>query len=249
MNRTEDRFSDERLNAFIDGELDVDEREHLLEALSQDGELSHRACELQKVREMVQLAYDMVPGQERCVIAHAGRGGGRVGQALAAGVLIMVGLSLGWLGNSHWNAPPSNGLLAIADSVQKSETVADENSEWRVMLHVSTEDPRKLDQALKEAEALLQTHQRRHSKLRIEVLANAGGLNLLRADTSPNPTLIRQLQERYENISFMACRQALQRLKDEQGIDPVLLPGTGTVPSAVAQIIERQGDGWTYIRI
>lgn len=249
MSRGEHRFSDEILNAFIDGELDIEEREHLLEALSQDGGLSHRVCELQKVREMVQLAYDMVPGQERSVIAHADRRGARLGQALAAGVLIFLGLTLGWMGNAYWNPPPGNGLLTLADSVQKSETVPAENEEWRVMLHVSTDDPAKLEQALKEAEELLESHQRRHSKLRVEVLANAGGLNLLRTDTSPNPRLIQRLQQRYENVSFLACRLALQRLKEEQGLDPELLPGTRTVPSAVAQIIERQGDGWTYIRI
>lgn len=248
MSRPEGPPSDELLNAFIDGELSVEERECLLEKLSRDGELSHRVCELQKVRDMVQLAYDMVPGQEQCV-AQAAHRSGRFGRAAAAMLLVAGGLSLGWMANGHFNPPPGNGLLAIADSVQKNDARPSRDGGWRVVLHLSTDDPQKLDQSLREAQDLLAAHKRQRSELQVEVVANAGGLNLLRADTSPNPKLVEQLQARYQNISFLACRQALERLKQEQGLEPELLPGTRIVPSAVAQIIERQGEGWTYIRI
>ena len=63
MTHNED-FSDEILNAFIDNQLDHDERVQILSALRHDDALSQRVCDLQKVRSLVQLAFnenDVVP--------------------------------------------------------------------------------------------------------------------------------------------------------------------------------------------
>ena len=50
-------YSDEMLNAYLDGELESDERAQVLEALRSVENLSQRVCRLQKVHSMVQLAY------------------------------------------------------------------------------------------------------------------------------------------------------------------------------------------------
>lgn len=244
-----ERYSDEILNAFIDGELGVTEREPLLEALSHDPELSRRVCELQKVREMLQLAYEQVPGQAY-VKSGAVRRQRSLGQAVAATVLLGVGLVLGWAASLHGqSAPAAHGLFALADTVQKQESALSQDEEWRVVVHVSSGDPQRLARALLETEKLLESSRQVRTKLRLEVLTNAGGVNLLRTDTAPVPQLVQRLQEQFDNISFLACRQALDRLEQEQGISARLLPGTRVVPSVVAQIRERQADGWTYIRI
>ncbi len=250
MNRNV-RFSDELLNAFIDGELDSAERERILDALSRDAELSHRVCELQKVREMVQLAYDMVPGIEHTAVSEP-RLPRRAAQGIAAGVILGVGIGMGWVSHAQLNpAPesPSNGLLALANAVEKAPGSVAAQDEWRVMVHVSSGGEKKLKAVLDDTEQLLAAYKRTGQKLRVEVLTNAGGLDLLRTDTAPAPQRVARLQQRYKNLRFLACSKALKRLQDERGVVADLLPGTRVVPSAADEILERQKEGWTYINI
>lgn len=250
MSRT-DRFSDELLNAFIDGELDSAERERILDAVTRDGELSYRVCELQKVREMVQLAYDMVPGIERSAQPEP-RLPRRAAQGIAAGLILGAGVGMGWLSHAHLGPtpePPSTGLLALANAVEKAPQSVASKDEWRVMVHVSSGDKHKLAAVLDDTEQLLEAYKKAGRKLRVEVLTNAGGLDLLRTDTAPAPQQVARLQQRYHNLSFLACRKAMQRIEEQQGVIPKLLPGTRIVPSAATEIIERQKEGWTYINI
>ena len=46
-------LSDEYINAFIDGELDLDERQRFLQRLQEDPDLGRRVCELHTVRDML----------------------------------------------------------------------------------------------------------------------------------------------------------------------------------------------------
>lgn len=63
----EREFSEEMLNAFVDGQLALEERIRIYGRLQRDEALSRRICELYTVRELVQLAYEMPPkrGKQR----------------------------------------------------------------------------------------------------------------------------------------------------------------------------------------
>ena len=52
------KFSDEFLNAFIDGELDQKETGLILDEIRRNPDLSARITDLQKIREMVRYAYN-----------------------------------------------------------------------------------------------------------------------------------------------------------------------------------------------
>ncbi len=54
-------ISEERINAFIDGELDATERNEIFEALGGDTALSQQVCELRQLSELVRHAYDRPP--------------------------------------------------------------------------------------------------------------------------------------------------------------------------------------------
>lgn len=244
MNAKE-KFSDEFINAFLDGQLDNDERSQLLDEVRRDPALSGRVCELQKVREMVQLTYHNISVPQRHT-QPKWLFDSRYAKALAASLLLAAGMTIGWFSNASIDHPVS--LLEMARTVQ-TPTPATPGHPWRVMLHVSTADPVRLNAVLDETRHVLQASSHSKDKVRVEVLTNGEGLKLLSADDSPYARRIRALENTYGNVTFLACRKSLQRLKHDKGINLDLVEGARVVPSALGEIIKRQREGWTYIHI
>jgi len=56
-------FSEDNLNLFIDGQLDIDEMNEIRQAQLEDKELRERICQLKAVRELVGYAYTDVRRQ------------------------------------------------------------------------------------------------------------------------------------------------------------------------------------------
>ncbi len=248
MSRMED-FSDEYLNAFIDGELDDEERELLLDELRRNETLNARLCDLQKVRELLQHAYAHPPEPPRDSALTPPRRRSRLVTSIAASIALGVGVLLGW--NMHDIRQPAGNLLEIAQSLQLGgATGAADNEPWRVVLHVTTADSHRLATLLDEAEGLLARHAGGAARpVAVEVLANGRGLDLLRVDTTPFAERIRELQARYDNLTFKACSNAIKRLKREKNIDVILLPEAKVVPTAIGEVIQRQREGWAYVQI
>ena len=123
------------------------------------------------------------------------------------------------------------------------------NRTIKAVLHVRSANPYKLNMALDNAEALMQRYKNQNKQLVLEILVNAEGLALVRADSSLFRTRIRQMQSRYTTLSFLACNKTIKRLRRETGINPKLLPGVVIVPSALDQITNRLEKGWGYIKI
>lgn len=235
-------YSDEMLNAYLDGELESDERAQVLEALRRDEELSRRVCQLQKVHSMVQLAYQDAELPTDFETPHATRSP-RPALAVAAGLLIIISAFLGgWIFQSNQNQT----LVELAQEVRNNQAIP-ADSPWHLVVQMSTDDDYRINVALNEIERLLQENQQQ--PVDIEIVANGKGMKLLRSDTSPYASRIRDLQQRYRNLIFQACGKTIARLKKEQGVDFDLIPGTQIVPSAMSQVIKRQKEGWTYIHI
>lgn len=116
-------------------------------------------------------------------------------------------------------------------------------------MHVTSDDPYRLKALLDEAESVLQQYENKNQKVAIQILANSKGLNLLRDDKSPYAKRIADMNKRYKNIAFVACAKAIKRLETEHGLDVKLLPNTKIAPSAISEVLQRQKEGWTYIKI
>lgn len=243
-----EKFSDEHLNAFVDGELDDADREQLLDILRHDPLLNARVCDLQKVRELVQHAYRQPPAPPQESHQPQNRGRSRFTSGIAASIILGLGVALGW--GVHEQQQPQGSLLEIAQSMQLTPAQSAEDHSWRVVLHVTTADPYRLKTVLDEAEGLLRQHTVNNHKVAVEVLANGRGLDLLRADISPFAERIRELQSRYdETLAFKACQNAINRLKLEKNIDVTLIPEAEVVPTAIGEVILRQREGWAYVQI
>ena len=243
MKRTE-HFSDEMLNAYLDGELDKDEQQRLLEALNADQALSQRVCELGRVRSLVQFAYHDVAADTPPQKPH-GPFPRRL-LALAASLTLVAGVTLGWVTHQYYS--PQQGLLELASHVELNNQRASAET-WRVLLHLTTDNPKRLQVVLDEAETLLAQYAQTNQPLQMQILTNGSGLNLLRADTSAYSQRVRAMQARYKNLVFVACGTAIKRLQEEKKLNVQLLPDVDITPSALGEVMRKQGEGWTYIKI
>ena len=250
MSDREQKISDELLNAYLDNELGSEERDDVLHALDTDAGLSRRLCELRNVKELTQHAYAPA-GHGKQESARRRSGAGKSWYGIAASLAIMlVGSLLGWFAHSQLQQPVVPQIVhqqaALPSAALGSlQQVTDEK---RIILHVNTADAGKFTAALDSAEDLLQSYAESNRSLELEIIANAQGLDLLRADVTPHALRIRELVEKYDNLSMLACHRAIQRL-EEMGVKVQLVPEARIAPSALEQIIQRLQQGWVYIKV
>ncbi|MDH5179256.1 MAG: hypothetical protein OEZ39_11720 [Gammaproteobacteria bacterium] len=239
------RYSDEFLNAYLDNELEQADKARLLADLRRDEVLNRRLCQLQRVHNMVQLAYHDIDMPEATVQSQPKQGSRRYRFATAAAVLLLAGVTSGWFGHQYMNSSP--GLVDLAGSIYN--TPANQSGEWRVILHVSTKDPFKYETILDETETLLRTSSENKQKVIVQILGNSAGLAMLTDDKSSYSTRLADLQQRYPNLLLAACGKTLERLKLNNKPMPKLLSAARVVPSALNEVMQKQKEGWTYIRI
>ncbi len=237
--------SDEILHAYIDGELDVAESEKLIARMREDTELAQRVCALRSLRSMVRLAYAEPPLAGRQAHAVPRR---HFMQRCAFGCLVLfAGLGGGWAlrGLDAQAVATAPALVPGGVQVVSLRQQADPN---RIMLHLDSAAPGKMQAVLDQAERLLDDAERQGRAMQIEVIANSRGVNLLRAGHSPYADRIAQMKQRHANLQWVACGQSIARLRGD-GEAVTLLPATRTAPTAIGEIVTRLQQGWTYVRV
>lgn len=238
-------IAEEQLEAFVDGELEASEKSRVLLALDASAELRAQVAELRRLKDLVRLAYDDVP--EPLPRSATARPIGGYALAAAAGALIMLAITqlIAW----GWNGGQTPGTQTMASSsADSTQAFAGTGNPELVMFHISTSDDRVGSELLDQVELIADQYRRWGRTLRVVVVANNEGLRLFQAGRSPNEGRIRELFARYDNITFAACGNTLQRLTSSG--DPLpLLPQAIVVDSGIAEIARRQKQGWKYIRI
>ena len=143
---------------------------------------------------------------------------------------------------------PATGTAAIpAPAIALNERL--DNATTKVLIHLARDDSEELRQALDDIEGTLNYYRETGEHARVEVVVNGKGLELVRTDTSAFAGRILHLQREYDNLTFAACQNTIDRLAREQGITVRLLPGVITIDSGMAEIMRRQNQGWTYLRV
>lgn len=235
------RYSDETLNAFIDGELGPEETDELIAEMSQDAALSEEICRLNQTKELLRHVYRHPPQPE----PRANKKRKAYPRVAAVLALLAVGGAGGW--TAHQVAVSSE--VHNVGNTQLIQLPGAANEALNVVLHVNSWEPERLASLLDETELLLSSYEQTGQRLNVEILTNGSGLDLLRADVTPYAARIHELQQRFDNLSFIACQTAMDRLKEERGVQAQLLPDSRVVPSAVSEIARRQREGWVYIQI
>lgn len=118
----------------------------------------------------------------------------------------------------------------------------------RLVLQVNGNDPAIMNLALNNAANVAQYYNDKGEKVDIEIITFGPGLHMLRADTSPVIDRVRAMAERIPTLSFMACGNTQANMTKTENKDIPLVSQAKVVPSGVVRVMERQEQGWSYVR-
>jgi intracellular sulfur oxidation DsrE/DsrF family protein len=244
MKSNDEALSQLYLDAFVDGELAADERAQALTRLEMDATFKAEACELRTLKERVKGAYAEVPLTPEIFSHRSPRLRSGFSQALAAGLLLVLGVGSGWLAHDFSTASPKFDRLAALPDAYQAIALSERIDRDKIILHLDSGDTGRLGNALDLADKLLA----KQPNARIELVVNSYGLDLLRADVTPLARRIEAMARRHANLSFVACGQTVARLRRD-GVKVALLPVAHTASSAINEIMTRMGQGWVYVKV
>lgn len=215
-------ISDDELNAFVDGQLSPTDRARVLEALGRDEALHKRVAEIRQTRELLRHAYERPPQPQRAATTAAPRWQ----QLIIASVLVSVGGLGGWLLHNL-----SGGFAAAPQAAALPKGV---------VIQVSEADPAKWQMALINARNVRKAYG--DKRVGVEIVAYGPGLGMLRSDSPVAPGL----EEAHRNgVKLKACGNTMSMTHTTRA---ELDPAVDVVPAGVVEIMERQREGYAYVR-
>ncbi len=229
--------SDRMLHAYVDGELTTGEKQSMLSRFESDPQCRQRVCDLQRTKEWVQFSFEDVraPTRELPAAHDVSRFMGVI--RVAASILVLVcAFGAGWYGHSL------KGDHSHQASLQTDPAPASKH----VILHIGESDETLFTTVLKKAERILDQYSAQG--IQVEVVANAGGLDLMRAAASRHVEDIKQMIAHYPNVRFIACSKGLKRLRD-RGEDARVIAGVESDGPAADHLVQRLTEGWTLIQL
>jgi len=120
---------------------------------------------------------------------------------------------------------------------------ADSHTKNKIVIQVSTDDPRTQKIALNNAVNMQKLYG--IDNIDIEIVAYGPGLGLL---TKKSTQASRVTSLAMQDITFSACGNTMKKVAEKSGKMPKLLEGVGQVTAGVARIMELQQQGYAYIR-
>jgi hypothetical protein len=217
------QWSEEEVNAFVDGQLSAADRARVLDALSRDEALQKRVAEIQQTRSLLRHAYEHPPLPPRAATA----GIRWQKQMLAASVLVSVGVITGWLLHnfSDKSAPPAVQTVGVPKGV---------------VIQVSEADPAKWQMALINARNVRKAYAGKN--VGVEIVAYGPGLKMLHSDS----LVASGLEEAKKNgVKLLACGNSMSM---SQTTREELSQSVDVVPAGIVEIMERQQEGYAYVR-
>jgi intracellular sulfur oxidation DsrE/DsrF family protein len=232
--------SDEDLHRFVDEELSDGERARMADLLERNPQVADRVQRHRMVDDLVRQAFEEIETAARPLAPeHRRHTIPRI--AAAAALFVPLGFLAGWLAKP---ALPDRGeptLLAGGVSLERTS-----GRLTHALFHIDADDPAAMEKLLERAESILARSG--DADAQVEVVANAGGLNLLRADTSAYAERLRNLMARYPNLTIVACANAIKRF-EERGTNVLLFSEVKSDETAIDHIVQRLQQGWTYIKL
>ena len=238
-------ISEERLHLFIDEQLDSEEMDAIHRAILEDATLRERVCQMKAVRELVGYAYSEVPAS-RYEQQQSERKQPAYYRAIAATVLVFVGVLLGW--STYHYTPNAMKAISAENAFQYvANHVTVDHGQRKIVMHIDSGDLNVVNAALNEADHLLATYRKANTPMKLDIITNKGGINILRPDVSPYLDRIQKLIGNGD-VSFFACERSIAKAVKREGVEIRLIDGVTTDKSAKELIPERLEKGWVYIK-
>ena len=134
-------------------------------------------------------------------------------------------------------------LMLSSMLIFSAQLSADSHTKNKIVIQVSTDDPRTQKIALNNAVNMQKLYG--IDNIDIEIVAYGPGLGLL---TSKSGQASRVTSLAMQDITFSACGNTMKKVASKTGKMPELLEGVGQVTAGVARIMELQQQGYSYIR-
>ena len=131
-------------------------------------------------------------------------------------------------------------LLPLQSMAQAGSPAAAKQAKYRLVFHVSENNPQQWQLALNNAFAFQKNVGKGNAQ--IEIVAIGPGLNMLKAESKVADRIAQALDQ---NIDVVACGETM---KSTHVTEADLLGGVRVVPGGLIEIVERQQAGWSYIR-
>ena len=131
-------------------------------------------------------------------------------------------------------------FVAFALAVVLALPVLAQGGKQRVIFQVSDADPAKWNLALNNAENIQQALGK--DKVDVEIVAYGPGLGMLLAESKVAPRLNAAMDG---NVALLACATTMSKSKVTEAD---LAGGVKVVPGGVIHIMNRQREGWSYVR-
>ena len=241
MDNKNSEKDNDQLNAFVDGELNVAQRESLLGRIDDEVDLRDELYNLHHVKELVQFAYPLNSGNPNTKTTDKVYFG-----AMVASLLLV--LSLGFLGgyltfNQNLEINDQQGFNLDEGALQLS---SDEQKQQKVLIYLGSSEKKKFDETLDKAESLLTKY--KNTGTEVYIVASAGGIDLLRTSNSDSKSRIKKMSGLYKSLRFVACNNQIYHLR-EKGQPVNLVNEAEVAPSAVQFVVDHLQKGWRYIAI
>ena len=212
-----DDFSEEELMAFIDGELNAADQARVLEAIGRDAALQQRVAEYQRTQQLLRHAYEHPPlARARAATPP------RAWRALAAALLLCVGIGSGWLLHDMGASPGAKRTLK------------------GLVIQVSKNDPAEWEMALLNARNVRKAYG--DQPFEVEIVAYGPGLKMLRND-SPVSAELEEAQK--DGVKLLACGNTMRATHTtRQDLNWLV----DVVPAGIIEIMQKQSEGYAYVR-
>ena len=141
-------------------------------------------------------------------------------------------------------------LFLLAGLAAAPVSAAETGRGHRVVFQVDTADPATMNMTLNNATNVVDHYRAKNEAVEIDIVAFGPCLAMYRADKSTVADRIAHFAESGfpSKIQFSACNNTKTAMEKAEGHPIPLLPQATIVPSGVVQIMERQEQGWSYVR-
>lgn len=243
-------YSDEILNAFVDGELEGHEKEKFKLDMQNDEQLKNHVHALCNLKKSIQSGYAQVPLPKQVDETKSSTSLLDIKLVMLVVLVLCAGFFLGSVvSHKQTKADYATHEKEKLDKINGVKlTTVDLQQPNKIILHVSSSSADVLYNTLHKVDVILDKYKKNKIPFELEVIANSGGIDLLREDVSPYKERIKEIMKDYNNVSFIACTNAIEKLQ-MKGIKPDLIAETKIGKTAIEQIIKRLQEGWVYVKV
>ncbi|MBD3786883.1 MAG: DsrE family protein [Sphingomonadales bacterium] len=118
----------------------------------------------------------------------------------------------------------------------------------RVAIHVDEDTVSVMNMALNNAANIEKHYADKGEEVVVEIVTYGPGLNMLREDVSPVKDRIAEMALQYENLTFSACLNTVEAVRQKTQKDVPLIEEASVVPSGAVRLMELQQQGYAYLR-